>query len=417
MWLNELSKRWLAWRVAGAECSKPRRQTSRPRSLRLALEQLETRTLLSNYSAATVADLIADINAANLAGGSNTIALTAPTTSPYILAAVDNTTDGATGLPVIAAKDNLLILGNGDAIARSAGTPAFRLLDVAGRASLTLENLTLQGGLAFGSGVSAEGGAIFNDGTLTLNGVTVRNNIAQGQNGAKGQAGQSAAGGGIYSSASVTLEGGTLIQNNQALGGAGNYLSGPGGNGLGGGLYVSSGSLSLTNFTLSSNSAQGGPGGFYFLFSFFQGNGGPGGYGGGHTYYSGGAGGNGFGGGLYVTSGSVSLTNLALFSNTAQGGNGGIFGGTYASIDGAGGNGFGGGLYAAGGSVTLQSDSVTGNAANGGLGGGFPSGLGEGGGLYFVSQAKAYLDAFTVANVINNTASTSDANIYGHYRS
>src|SRR5229473_7335167 len=112
MWLNELSKRLLASRVAGAESSKPRRQTSRPRALRLILEQLETRTLLSNYSAATVSDLIADINAANLAGGSNTITLAAGTN--FALAVVNNATDGATGLPIIAANDNLTILGNGD---------------------------------------------------------------------------------------------------------------------------------------------------------------------------------------------------------------------------------------------------------------------------------------------------------------
>ena len=103
----------------------------------------------SSYTAATVSALIADITAANAAGGANTITLTAPTTSPYVLTAVNNTTYGATGLPIIAANDNLTIVGNGDTIERStaAGTPDFRLLCVAGGASLTLENLTLQGGM------------------------------------------------------------------------------------------------------------------------------------------------------------------------------------------------------------------------------------------------------------------------------
>src|SRR5262249_47333485 len=64
----------------------------------------------------TVLDLIADINTANKAGGSNTITLTAPTTSPYVLTVVNNTTDGATGLPVIANKDILTIIGNDDTI-------------------------------------------------------------------------------------------------------------------------------------------------------------------------------------------------------------------------------------------------------------------------------------------------------------
>src|SRR5262245_28559308 len=206
MWLNELRQRWRGRPTTGRRTHP---QAAPRRGLRLTLEQLEGRNMPSNYTAASVLDLIADINAANLAGGSNTITLVAHTT--FNLTAVNNATDGATGLPVIAANDNLTILGNGDSVARStaAGTPAFRLLDVAGGAALTLENLTLQGGLAFGSGVSAEGGAVYSQGALTLNGVTVQHNIAQGSTG-----GNSAAGGGIASSGALTLEGGTLIQKN-----------------------------------------------------------------------------------------------------------------------------------------------------------------------------------------------------------
>jgi hypothetical protein len=96
--------------------------------------------------------------------------------------------------------------------------------------------------MAFGSGVSAEGGAIYDQGTLDLNGVTVQNNIAQGN------MGQSAAGGGIYSSGSLKLEGSSKVQNNQALGGQGRYggqymgrvyPGGRGGDGFGGALYIS----------------------------------------------------------------------------------------------------------------------------------------------------------------------------------
>ena len=121
----------------------------------LFLEQLEDRALLASYTAVSVSDLITDINAANTAGGANTITLTAPTTAPYVLTAVNNTTTatGANGLPVIAANDNLTIVGNGDTIERSiaTGTPDFRLLDVAAGASLTLQNLTLQGGWRVGA--------------------------------------------------------------------------------------------------------------------------------------------------------------------------------------------------------------------------------------------------------------------------
>jgi hypothetical protein len=362
----------LVLKLCRSAFARPRPQAPRRRGLRLRLEKLEDRMTPSSFNSATVSDLIADINAANRQGGANTIALTAPTTTPYNLTAVDNTTNGATGLPVITPGDNLTILGNGDTLARSAGAPAFRLLDVVSGASLTLASLMLQGGLAFGSAASAEGGTLYNQGALTLNGVTVQNNIAQGNGGAShaglqpAQAGQNAAGGGIYSSGSLTLEGASLIQNNQALGGHGSYnYAGPGGNAFGGGVYVAAGTVNMTDATLSSNVAQGDNGGFSFYFSFFR--------------SAGGAGGNGFGGGLYVSSGSVSMNKVTMSSNTVQGRQGGAggYGGGYTYYSGgAGGDGFGGGLYAAGGSVRLQSDTVTGNAANGGLGGSkFPSGI------------------------------------------
>jgi hypothetical protein len=264
MSLSDLCPRWLARTIGG----------SRRRGLRVTLEQLEDRTVPSNFTAASVSDLIADINAANQTGGSSTITLAAGTTFP--LAAVNNSTDGPTGLPVIAANDNLTIVGNGDTIERmaSGSAPAFRLLDVAAGAALTLKNLALQGGLALTGYALPGGGAIDNQGALTLTGVTVQNNSAQGIDGSTGSAGASAAGGGIYSSGSLTLEGCT-VQNNQALGGHGgqgfhyrdrfdgndHYPGGPGGDALGGGIYLAGGTASLHNSTVTGNKAVGGQGG------------------------------------------------------------------------------------------------------------------------------------------------------------
>jgi hypothetical protein len=351
-----------------------------PRRHRPSLEQLEGRSLLTAYTAASVADLIADINAANtnpanLAGEANTITLEAGMT--FKLTAVDNTIAeslgyATNGLPVIAANDNLTIDGKGATIERSSvtGTPAFRLFDVAAGASLTLTDLTLQGGRSEGEG--AQGGAISNLGSLALKGVTVQNNVAQGS-------WRGTTGGGIYSSGTLTLED-TTIRNNLALGLDGSdslYGGGWGGNAFGGGVYIGGGTAQLTSVTLSGNSAQGG-------------NGGDGG-----VYYE------------------------RCYDRDYR-----CHGSYVASDGGGGGSAIGGGLFAQGATVTLLNSSVTGNTAkrgtggHGGAGRGLkgldgPDGVGVAGGLYL--NTLTYLDAFTAAHVTSNHASTSDPDIAGNY--
>jgi hypothetical protein len=322
----------------------------RRRSTRLAVEQLEDRTVPSNFPVANVDQLIAAINDANQTPEADTITLVTGTT--FTLTQVNNTTNGPNGLPTIAAAGGpLTILGNGDTIERStaSGTPAFRLFDVAVGASLTLANVTVQGGLA-------------------------------------------ESGGGIYSSGSLTLEAGTIIRGNHAVGHPGSSYNTwfgtyayPGGPGFGGGVYVAGGTATVTNATLSSNSARGGDG-FYGLLwgEIIVSDGGPG-----------------RGGGLYVAGGTVTVSNTTLSSNSALGGDG-FFGGEAR----------GGGLYVAGGTVTLRSDTVTGNLANGGRGSnGKYNGSAYGGSLYIDPAAVVYLDALTQGH----TKSNKPGNIYGSY--
>jgi hypothetical protein len=374
MWYNELCKRWLGRPSLDGHARRPPAQRG---GLRLILEELEDRTVPSTFTAASVSDLIADINAANLTAEADTITLVAGNT--FTLTQVIDSTDGETGLPVIALNENLTIIGNGDIIERSTatGTPAFRLFQVVAGASLTLQNLTLQGGLAFGYGgvgypYTARGGAILNLGTLTLDGVTVQNNTAQGADGGLGYGfnfgGASAAGGGLYSSGVLTMSS-CIIQNNAANGGRGASGSG----------IPDVGTV--------------GPS----------------------------AGGSGYGGGLYVGGGTIAISSSSFTSNTARGGDGGD---GYKTWGGAhGGNGFGGGLYAAGGTITVHNGSVTGNAAQGGKGGakGWPhtsngsSGQGCGGGIYIDPAAAVGLDAFTVDHAKHNQASTSAKDIFGSY--
>ena len=400
---------WSSWLPSGfAQNPLGRTRRQRPPAKhqpgrRLRLESLEGLRLMSGLSltAATVPALIADINAANTAGGSNTITLTAPSTSPYVLTAVNNSSvSGITGLnvnglPVIATKDNLTIVGNGGTIERSTAvsTPLFRLLDVVSGGSLTLENLTLQGGHIPGSSGSegtpspagpslfaARGGAIYNQGTLVLNAVTVQNNVAGAQ---PGPIVRDAAGGGIFSYyGAVTLEGGTIVQNNTAEG------SGATANAYGGGLAAIGGTVTVTNATLDNNTARAGEGVPFPT-----------------TAYA-------YAGGMYASGVTLNLTNATLDGNAA----------TLTNVgEGvAGGGAYGGGLFLYGGTATLTSCIVQGNSASDSPVSSVTTG--EGGGIYIYPGypvATVYLDSFTVANTINNTDESglngSTANIDGTY--
>jgi hypothetical protein len=360
---------------------------------------MEDRLVPTNYSAATVSALVADINSANTAGGANTITLTAPTSSPYALTAVNNTTSGANGLPVIAANDKLTIVGNGDTIERSTAMPNFRLLEVHSNASLTLENVTLQGGFASGSGEGL-GGAILNEGTLVLSAVTVQNNgcgvyvVENPYNLDLGSAyGSIAAGGGIWSSGFLTLENGTVIQRNDAQAGpgvSGGQTAGSGGAAFGGALYVAGGTLNISDTTFSSNRASGGAGGWSV----------------GGTY---GAAGNAYGGALYIAAGQVTLTASTLTGNSAIGGAGGavppvVYNPDAIPYTGPGGSAYGGALFVAGGTVTLSNDTVEGNSCQYGYQNDLSAGHGvaSGGGIVIAQGATVSIDAFTLGHTINN---------------
>jgi hypothetical protein len=339
------------WRRLASDSRRRRPRRGRP-DYGPPVEALECRTLLTAYAAATAAQLVADINAANKSGGTNTITLTAPTTSPYILT---NSVDGANGLPQISKKDNLTIVGNGDTIERStaAGTPAFRLFDVARGASLTLKNLTLQNGVA-----TNYGGAIYNQGTLLLSQVTVQSNTAEGV---------LAAGGGIWSNGYLTVENSTIRGN---VANFGNW-SEPA---FGGGVYIAGGTANITGSTFASNEAIG------------------------STAY---------GGALYVAAGTVTLSGDAFGMYSATN----YVPGNVAEGFGIqpGNNGYGGAIYVAGGSVTLRNDYIDGNTASDYQGTAY---LGpEGGGIFIASGATVYLDSFTYGAMTGN----SPHNVWGAY--
>jgi hypothetical protein len=141
-------------------------------------------------------DLITAVNTANGNGQTDTITLTAGCT--YTFSAADNYWYGPNALPAIAS--NITIEGNGAVLHNTNGTrlrffyvgangsstrtPSY---NTPGAGTLTLRNLTLTGGRAkggdscrHGGGGAGMGGAIFNQGALTLESVTVKDNTALG---------------------------------------------------------------------------------------------------------------------------------------------------------------------------------------------------------------------------------------------
>jgi hypothetical protein len=424
---------------------RPRTPASRCKRTRLFLEHLEDRALLASYTAPTVSDLIADISLSNTAGGSNTISLTAPTTSPYQFTAINNGTNGGNFLPVIAADDNLTIVGNGDTLQPARRGAGARFFDVTAGASLTLQNLTLEGGSLVPSSRWG-GGAIYNQGALTLSGATVSENWLKPP---LVQDLTPAMGGGIWSSGSLTLENGTLFSRNYAEGDFGDAPAGteptihnpydtasPPGNAYGGAVYIAGGTANISDATFTGNYAEGG-------------------------VNEDGAGGPAFGGALYVAGGQVVMTTTSINGNQAMTWPGGVSFGAGVFVAGGtvtvanctldsnttAGNGYGGALFVAGGTVALTNDTVESNTAT--YGGGLCVAAGTvtltngavqsntatyGGGLYVgtvnvpnasdtgvstVSGATVYLDPSTFANTINNTDSSGTnggtANIDGKY--
>jgi uncharacterized repeat protein (TIGR01451 family) len=437
MWLSSL-RRFVAGksRFSEAKLSSPQRRRIIPR-----LDHLEDRTLLSGGlpypTPSTPSQLIADINAANTAGGATTITLAAGTTfdftSPY------QATSNA--LPIITA--NITIKGNSGTLMRdSSSASAFRLFDVASSGTLTLQDLTLTGGMVSGS--AAKGGAVYNSGNLKMTSVHVGGNEAIGSSGYNGE------GGGIYSNGgSLTLAHAligikafeslnfvtgavaytTVGASNQAIGGTG-------GSGQGGGLYVAGGSVKISGATLGGNHAVGGANGNAQGGAIYI-NGGSvtltkdriGGKG--NKFYNStgqltkltvtgsansvhaGTGGSGQGGGIYANATSLTLTNTLVDTNSANGGSGVAGANTSANkfAGGQGGSAQGGGIYANGTAVTISGGEVSFNAATPGDGGsgaagtaghptggtGGSSGIGQGGGVYIQGASLTISNAASVS--------------------
>ena len=140
------------------------------------------------------------------------------------------------------------------------------------------------------------------------------------------------------------------------------HFSGNGGSALGSGIYISDGTLALTNSSLLSNLGVAGDSPYASRY--------PGG------------GGVASGGGIYLNSGSLFAVNCTFSGNEVRSGNSG--GGGYFMACGGGGTGSGGALSVYQGTGVLANCTITANRALGGDSKGFCGtnyGLGKGGGI------------------------------------
>ncbi len=379
-----------------------KRKTEKRNGSRLRVESLESRDvpalfLVTNLNDAGAGSLRDAIDLANLTPGADTVQFadaiqggTVNVTTFFNPPASSPDIPQPAGPSAFIILDNLTIQGTGETIQRNQMGNAFRLFQVTGGVSLTLDSLTLQNGEALGGsgdsgggGAAGLGGAIYTQGLLTITNSTLTNNSAEGGIGLAGSGGK--AGGGL---------GGGLAGFNG--GGPNGGIAGGGANpGFGGGGAGGNGNPGIGP---SQNGGFGGGGGG-FAGGFGGGNGGFGGGGGDGLVGAAGVGFGGFGGGngalqngmpgeggggaglggaIFNQGGTVTIANSTITGNTAVGGSAG----QRAQV----GAGFGGGIFNLNGSLTIVNSTIARNTvaagfvANGGL-----DNMAEGGAVYNLS--------------------------------
>ena len=288
----------------------------------------------------TLREAIINANADNQSGS---VDCAAGAGADTINISVVGTINLPSALPTLTTDMSIVGLGASQTTVRrdSAAATEFRIFAKTGGAS-TLSGMTIRdgisrgangatGGSGFGGGISNQGGA------LTLTNVIVTNNQTIGGNGSNGAGGTAFAG--IFNASTLTITGST-ISNNTTTGGTGTTN---GGQGNGGGiLNQSAGTVTITNSVISGNTATGGT--------------------------STNTGGLAFGGGMVNNNSTVTITDTVISGNTATGGTGTNNGGSA----------IGGGIQNFGTTnTTLNNSSVINNSAVGGNG----TAYGQGGGI------------------------------------
>jgi hypothetical protein len=316
----------------------------------------------------------------------------------------------AEALPMV--TDNTAILGSGKEQLAISGNNAVQILSFQAGTSNLLSGLALVNGLASNY---ANGAAIVNLGTLTINDCALRNNTNRsGWGGAVFNSGIMVISNSEFSGNQVKGEDGGI---NGGGGGAG---SGGGGAGMGGALFCASGTVAINGSAFIYNGSTGGsagvagiapgrgggtnggvvgvsPGGSGRSGGF--GGGGGGGYYGGYPYAgNGGYGGFGGGGGGGGMSGNYNLSGSGGGGGFG-GGDGAIGGWNAPGGAGGGGAGLGAAIFVAAGAVNIVGSSFIANHARGGSGAAYGRGIL---GSVFVHSGSAELHD-SLVNVVDTS--------------
>lgn len=194
------------------------------------------------------ANLIDAITAANNAGSPTTINLvgTCLLTTPATVAGAS--AHGQDGLPII--TGDVTIVGGTIARSQAAGTPLFRIFEVAGGGKLTLRGITITGGK-----VNGDGGGIYNNtgGTLTLDSTTLTANQAVDSL-VVPDVDDTTDGGGLQNHGLAMVVNSTVSKNSVMTTVPGQPT---GGEALGGGLSSEAGTLVVKRSRIMNNHAQG----------------------------------------------------------------------------------------------------------------------------------------------------------------
>lgn len=150
----------------------------------------------------------------------------------------------------IAIAKNMTIAGPGADVFAISGNNASRIFYINGAYTVTIRDMTISDGLCEAAAVDANGGAIYNSGTLVLERVVLEGNTARAVD-IDGTT-DNGQGGAIYSATGGLTMTDVVVSNNTAT-----TLRGLAGYGLGGGVYVSSGTFSALRCAFFGNIATG----------------------------------------------------------------------------------------------------------------------------------------------------------------